>query len=311
MFAFVLAVGGCSNGVDQAVAPLSGYIEVNLIDIASEYSGQLAAIQVKEGQRVNAGERLFDVDDTSARFHAAQARESARASEAQALDLANGSRVTEISAQEAKVHQLEAELALAISNLARNEQLASKGFISPAALTDLRTRRDSATASLNAAQAQLSQLHEGSRPALLASARAQALAAEASANQARHTLTQYQVRAPVTGIVHEQYYHAGEVVTQGRPVLALLDESSWRVRFYAGPARLSRLSASSPVSVQVDGCSSELPARVLRIAAKPEYTPPVLFNNAMRDKLSFMVEAELRPTGQCQLQPGLPVTVKT
>ena len=59
-----------------------------------------------------------------------------------------------------------------------------------------------------------------------------------------------------------------------------------------------------------DGCKAPVEARVTRVATQPEYTPPVIYSNAQRAKLVFLVEATPVSGAPTPLRPGLPLDVR-
>ena len=50
-------------------------------------------------------------------------------------------------------------------------------------------------------------------------------------------------------------------------------------------------------------------ARVAFVAAQAEYTPPVIYSNAQRAKLVFLVEARPALSDAARLRPGQPLDV--
>jgi HlyD family secretion protein len=110
----------------------SGRLEpVSAVNIGTQVSGTVAERFVDFNDRVKAGQVLLKIDPTIL-----QAR---------------------IRQSEAQLASTKAQLDLAKANLARNQQLVSKGFISAAALDQLQQAVASATASSDVARAQLSQ----------------------------------------------------------------------------------------------------------------------------------------------------------
>jgi len=94
------------------------------------------------------------------------------------------------------------------------------------------------------------------------------------------------------------------------PVLALLPPANRKARFYVGEAELASLAPGQRVAITCDGCGATIGARISRIAAQPEYTPPVIYSNAQRAKLVFMVEARPEPADAPRLHPGQPLEVR-
>jgi HlyD family secretion protein len=62
------------------------------------------------------------------------------------------------------------------------------------------------------------------------------------------------------------------------------------------------------LSVRCDGCPDDQFARISWVSDEPEYTPPVIYSVATRQKLVYLVEA--RPeAGASSLRPGQIVDV--
>ena len=58
------------------------------------------------------------------------------------------------------------------------------------------------------------------------------------------------------------------------------------------------------------GCGAPVAATISRIAAQPEYTPPVIYSNGQRQRLVFLVEARpARAEDAARLPPGQPIEV--
>jgi HlyD family secretion protein len=64
------------------------------------------------------------------------------------------------------------------------------------------------------------------------------------------------------------------------------------------------------VRLACDGCGTPIEAKVSFIAPGPEYTPPVIYSNAQRQKLVFLVEARpVKAEDAERLHPGQPLDV--
>jgi HlyD family secretion protein len=93
-------------------------------------------------------------------------------------------------------------------------------------------------------------------------------------------------------------------------VVALLPPGGTRARFFVPEAELGTLALGQAVTIRCSGCGAPIAARIDRIATRPEYTPPVIYSNAQRSRLVFMVEARPEPKDGLRLKPGQPVDVK-
>jgi HlyD family secretion protein len=131
--------------------------------------------------------------------------------------------------------------------------------------------------------------------------------AEARLNSAQTRLTRRRIASPAAGVVQQIYFRPGEMVSAGRPVLALLPPAHVKVRFYVPEAALPRIAHGDPVDVHCDGCAGGLTARISFIASSAEYTPPVIYSLEERAKLVFLVEA--LPAHPEALRVGQPLSV--
>jgi HlyD family secretion protein len=131
--------------------------------------------------------------------------------------------------------------------------------------------------------------------------------AEARLNSARTRLARRKVASPVAGTVQQIYFRPGELVTAGRPIVALLPPGNVKVRFYVPEGVLPKIAIGDLVRVRCDGCPEGLSARISFIARSAEYTPPVIYSLEERAKLVFLVEA--RPEQAERLRVGQPVSV--
>ena len=75
------------------------------------------------------------------------------------------------------------------------------------------------------------------------------------------------VKAPTDGFLSDLTLRAGDYVTAGKPVLALIDSRSFRVEGYFEETKLSGLKIGQPVSVKVMGEDKILKGHIQSIAA--------------------------------------------
>jgi HlyD family secretion protein len=148
------------------------------------------------------------------------------------------------------------------------------------------------------------------RPDEQAAARANTTAAAQALAQWQWREAQAAQRAPVEALVADTYFRAGEYVSAGQPVLSLLPPVGRKARFYVPEAERGALAPGQAVAIRCDGCGAPIAARISRIATQAEYTPPVIYSNAQRAKLVFLVEAlPTAPADALRLQPGQPIDV--
>lgn len=289
----------------------SGYVEGDYVQVAAPRAGTLATLAVQAGQPVAAGAALFalEADDERLARDEAQARLDAAA--AQARDADTGRRPDELAVARAQLAQARTQAALARSELARQQQLAHQGFISRARLDDVQAAVAEAEARVAEGEAALRAAQLPGREEARSAARATASAAGQVLKQQQLHITQKARHAPLAAQVADTYFRPGEWVPAGQPVVSLLPAGAVKARFYVAEPELAGLAAGQAVTIRCDGCGAPIAARISRIATQAEYTPPVIYSNAQRAKLVFLVEA--RPTSAAdamRLKPGLPLDVQ-
>jgi len=287
----------------------SGYVEGEYVYVAAPLAGTLTTLSVRRGQDVARGAPLFTLDDLTERAALDEALARERSAGAQARNTASGRRAEEIAVIEAQLAQARAQATLAAAELSRVQALGAQGFVSPARVDDARTAARQADARVAELAAALRVARLPARADERAAAAALADAARAAVEQQRWRERQKRPTAPADARVADTFYRVGEFVAAGQPVLALLPPEAVRARFFVPEAELAALRIGQPVLVRCEGCGEPIAARVDFIATRAEYTPPVIYSNAQRARLVFMVEARPESRDAARLKPGQPVDV--
>ena len=105
------------------------------------------------------------------------------------------------------------------------------------------------------------------RRAKLQAAQAAQATAQAAVDLAALNLARTEVRAPADGQINDRTVRVGDYVTAGKPVLALLDTTSFRVDGYFEETRLRGVVAGQPVDIRLMGEDVALQGHVESIAA--------------------------------------------
>jgi HlyD family secretion protein len=304
-------LGVLHTGCSEAPAPgWSGYVEGEYVYVAAPLAGTLAKLDVQRGQGVSRGGPLFTLDAESEHDAREEAAARLAAARAQAANLTKGRRSDEIAVTQAQLGQARAQAALAEAELARQRQLVAQGFISAAQLDGARTAAEQARARVAELEAALRVAALPARSDERSAAEAAALAAQAALAQSAWRERQKQQTAPTDALVSDTFFRVGEWVPAGQPVVALLPPGGTKARFFVPESELGTLAPGQPVAIHCSGCGAPIAARIERIATGPEYTPPVIYSNAQRARLVFMVEARPDVRDGPRLKPGQPVDVR-
>jgi len=302
----LVALSGCHPANDAA---FSGYAEGEYVRVASPYAGSLTTLNVKRGDRIEAGAPLFALEQENER--AARQEAVARVSqvESQLENLRKGRRPDEVAAVRAQLAQAEAGLKLSAAELKRTEDLVASKFLSPAKLDEARSAQERDRSRVVELNAQLKVTQLAGRSDEIAAAESEVKAAREQLAQAEWKLQQKSQRAPSAALVADTLYTTGEWVQAGMPVVSLLPPENIKLKFFVPEKQLSSMKIGQDVSVSCDGCAA-LTAKITFVAPQAEYTSPLIYSKENRDTLVFMIEARTKPEDAAKLHPGQPVEVK-
>lgn len=298
-------LAACSG--KPAEEPNIGYVEADWRYVAAPQSGWIVQQSVAEGDRIAAGDMLFRLDTTNEEAALAEADARVRQAGAEAQNIETGARAPEIRALQARLREAEARLSLLVADRDRILPLVQSGVVS-------RSRGDQIGADVLAAEAAVDAIRQdiavarlSGRPAAREAAGAAAESVRAARESAAYRLSQRTVTAQLSGRVEEVLLQPGEYATQGQAVLAVLPDDGLKVRFFVPQADLPGIAVGQTVGIVADGLTAPVRATVSNIATDAEFTPPVIYARGTRDKLVFLVEADLE--AGTSLRPGLPVEV--
>lgn len=304
--AIALFVSACAQSTPDA--PNVGYVEAEYVYVAAPQSGWIEQLTAVEGDRVDFGQVLFELDKDREWAMHEEAKGRVLQADAQARDLGSGARPAEIASLEAQLRDAEAQLVFAQAELERSLPLVDDGIVAAVTGDRLIANRDRAQAQVSAAEEAIRVARLAGREAAQEAAAAAKDVANSALVQAQWNVAQRTINARRSGRVEQIFYRQGEFVAAGAPVIALLPDDSLKVRVFVSQADLPRLRVGGALQVASDGLATPVEARISFIAGEAEFTPPVIYSAESREKLVFLVEARL-PAGT-SLHPGLPVDVQ-
>ena len=289
-----------ATGLPPGIAGGNGRIEAVEIDVSTRIAGRLREILANEGDFVEAGQVLaqMDIEQLESRRRQAEA-ELKRATIG--IDTANSlvtQREAEREAAAAVVAQREAQLDAAERKLARSEPLVKNFTTSQQVFDDDRASQQGAKAAVGAAKAQLAASEAG-----INAAKAQVIDAEASVEAAKAAISSIvsdindsTLKAPRAGRIQYRVAEAGEVLSSGGRVLNLVDVGDVFMTFFLPTAQAGRVALGSDVRIVLDAAPQYvIPAKVSFVADVAQFTPRSVETQEERQKLMFRIKAKISP----------------
>jgi len=220
--------------------------------VSAAVPGLVSAVLVQEGDVVQAGQALMQLDSAPEAAALATAEAELASAQAELAKVTRGQRREDVDAANADAKAAEARAALSADVLTRTRVLAEGGAATPQemARADRQAEVDRRTAESLVARQRAAV--SGSRYEDLLIARAHLKSAESSRDQRRAMLERLSIRAPITGQVLQLKYRAGEYETPGagqEPVALMGDTRELRVRLDVDERDIGKVTLGAPAFV--------------------------------------------------------------
>lgn len=226
IIAVVALAGIAALSIWASLAPatvlVQGEVEATRVDIAPKVSGKIAAIHVNEGERVEAGALLVELESPQLMAGLASAEAAAEVARAD-RERINSTRPETIAARRAELQKAEADLVLAQQSYDRVAALTDRSVVSQQQFDSAGNSLAAAQAAVAATEANLTLAINGASPEERAVANAQLQQAEASLDQIRTDVGELSVSAPISGEVVSRVAEVGALAAAGAPLLSIVD----------------------------------------------------------------------------------------
>ena len=282
------------NRDEPATRTVSGTIETDQSHIASRYGGRVERILAREGDSLEPGQAVVELDAGELKAKRDQAV-------AFLQELEKGPRKEEIEAGRADWESLQAQLEFAQAEESRIRELFQKKTVSETELDRATSQAAAQQKNAAAAKARYDLLLAGTRAERIDQARAQLAEIDAQLKEMR-------VAAPTNCILEVLSVKVGDVLPPNREVATLLLPHLW-VRVYVPELWLGRIQPGQKVKVQVDSFPDrEFEGEVEQINRQAEFTPRNVQTVEERVRQMFGVKVRL-PGDETALRPGMSADV--
>lgn len=206
-------------------------------------------IYVREGQKVNAGEMLMQLEDSDVRAQVARAQAQLKAAEADQHAIQSGGTQEEVLTTRSDLMKAQTDRDAAQKNYEALQQLAKTGAAAPSEVREAASRLTSAEATLKLIEQK--QRDRYSRPEMN-KVQAESEQARATLAAAQDQLKHAEIRAPFDGTVYSVPIKQGEYVQQGELLLQLANLRRVQVRAFVDEPEIGKLATGQPVNISWD-----------------------------------------------------------
>jgi HlyD family secretion protein len=250
---------------------LSGTVEVTEVEISPELTAKVVTLYHREGDEVEEGNPLLDLDKSNVEAQLRAAEAAQQAAESQG------------SLARAKMENAQRDFNRS-RKLYQSKAISESAF--DAAQTAYEIAKDTYEASLN-----------------------QYKGAQAQVETLNVQLQKTHIVSPITGLILERNVEAGEVVSPGMVLMTVGDLQRPWVRVYIGEPDIGRVRMGQDAIVVTDAYpNKEFPATLRYIADEAEFTPKNVQTRQERIKLVYEARVYLS-NEEGILKPGMPADV--
>jgi HlyD family secretion protein len=277
-------VAGCGGGEEKIGG--SGFIEATSVVVSSEASGRLEALNVDEGDLIEAGAVIGVVDSSTIKLQLEKAFAIHRAA------------VTSADIAKINIEQAEQDAVLARKEFDRIAALLDKGSANQQQYDQAENRFEQSKLAMRLARA----THEARE--------AELVRIDSEIALLNRQLANCYPTAPVSGIVIDKLVEAGELLAPGKPIVEIAKTDTVWVKAYlrAGDLTAIRIGGMATVDPE-DGRDGPLTGRIVWISEEAEFTPKNVQTAQARADLVYAVKVNVsNPDGVLKI--GMPVMVR-
>lgn len=283
-----------------------GQLESDRIEIVTEFSETITAIEVAEGDVLEAGAVVARQDSARVDIRIREAEANIARIEAILAEQISGPRSETIAAARANLNAARIERDYRERELERLAGLRARNLTSVESVDAAQNLLNAAGAQLDAVAAQLAELEAGTRSEQIAQTNHQLEQARAQLAGAQLDKRRLTLNTITGGIVDSLPFEVGERPRVGDVVAVLLGGDQPYARLYIPEPMRVQIRAGSQLQIAVDGLPGTLTGTVRRVSAEASFTPYFALTERDRTRLSYVAELTL-PSQPQRLPEGVPV----
>ncbi|NCB39488.1 MAG: efflux RND transporter periplasmic adaptor subunit [Erysipelotrichia bacterium] len=239
--------------------PLTGeIIAVETAKISSTVDGVIGFCGFREGDKVETGTTLIEIDRETIRAEVFSAEAALDVAKAKLADLTAGTRPEEIDKAYEAVKQFKESTEFAGKDLERIEMLVKSGALPTEELEKARVKQVGEQSKYNSAKRQFDMLKAGLTVTVIAVQKAAVKEAEAKLAMAKARLAECTIKAPFTGVVTKLLVKKGDMAAVKAPLLELSNFDSIVVRCAVPEKHSTGLTEGMTAEVNIDAISGQM-----------------------------------------------------
>jgi HlyD family secretion protein len=306
----------------------TGIVEGIEVNLSSKVSGRISKLCCKEGDGVEEGQIVFELDSEDLKASVEQARARIGMAKGQvmssqsAIENANAniaSAEADIKTAQSDVEKAMAQMEFQKSHMDRYNELYEKNVLPKESFDQAVTAYHASIADYTSSNSRLNSAHARKDAALaqLNASKYQLNASEASLKEAEANLSynlaklaDTTVRSPISGAVVFKALEKGETVSPGTTVLTIVDLNDLYVRVDLEETLIDRISLNETTGIRTEGRSGTMfQGKITEIGRYGEFATQRDVLRGRQDIRTFRVKMAIEDS-KGLLKPGMTVEVE-
>lgn len=280
----VLSFTALSCGRDSEMHDASGTFEATEIIVSSEVGGKILELNISEGDSVEGGAVVGQIDTIQLYLKKRQLLATVRALEARRPELRK------------QIAAIEEQISVQMREKERIERLLKADAATGKQLDDINSSISILKKQLEAQRSSLTNTSGGITE--------DAAALMIQAEQLNDQLQRSRITSPIKGSILAKYAEAGEVTAPGKPLFKVADMNDIQLKAYITSDLLTKIKPGQSVKVFSDfgeDESREYEGKVIWISDKAEFTPKTIQTRSERANLVYAVKIAVKNDGYLKI----------
>ncbi|QJB33068.1 HlyD family efflux transporter periplasmic adaptor subunit [Chitinophaga oryzae] len=294
--AAVMMTSACGDGKPGYDA--SGNFEADEVIVSAQQNGELLSFTVKEGDKLNGGQVVGQIDVTIPALQQQQVQASIQALREKTNNPQPQAQLVErqLMVQEAQLQQLYRERK-------RTENLVKSDAATQKQLDDMNAQVDQLEKQLNVTRQQRN-LYNSNIATQNRSILSEQAPLEKSMAQFAEQVRRGQIVNPITGVVLSRYALKGEMAATGKPLYKIANIDTLFLKAYVTGVTLPKIRLGQEVQVRIDQGKKEYkayPGTITWISDKSEFTPKTIQTKNERANLVYAIKVSVKNDGYLKI----------
>jgi HlyD family secretion protein len=293
---FVIAIASCTSNKYKADA--SGVFESDEVIVSAEQPGKLVLFNVEEGQQLDQGAVVGQIDVSNLQFQKEQIQ-----STIQSLSERTNNPEPQIQLVKDQLEVQRTNLKYLVNERERITRLLKADAATQKQFDDINAKVEEAQKQMAVTQQQL-KLYQSNISTQNRSILSERAPLQKSVAQVENQISKGQIVNPIKGVVLTKYAMEGEMAAAGRALYKISNLDTLILRAYITGSQLSAIKLGQAVTVLVDNGSNgykKYPGRITWISDKSEFTPKTIQTKDERANLVYAIKIRVRNDGYIKL----------